>query len=185
MKKLKSIIMVLVILIMVFVSACSKTNNDNNETSDKTFAGIAIYQNSSSNKNYSKIQSNANYINKIISTEDDKILYEEDPEFLFYIYEPNGITDGINKDNFISNTTNLISLEDNILNITMERIFEDTDILIFSIYKNNKGKYSLELIGEEKNITQAIQSFEFDFIHNKFDKIKLTLKTNMSVNEKY
>lgn len=184
MKKLKSIIMVLVMLSMVFVSACSKTNN-NNETPDKTFVGIAIYQNSSLNKNYSKIPSNANYINKIISTEEDKILYEEDPEFLFYIYNPNEITGEINKDDFISNTTNLISLEDNILNITMERIFEDTDILIFSIYKNNKGKYSLELIGEEKNITQAIQSFEFDFSHNKFDKIKLTLKTNMSINEKY
>lgn len=183
MKKLKSIIMVLVMLSMVFVSACSKESQEDEPT--KTFVGVAIYQNVSSNKNYSKVQANANYINKIISTEDDKILYDEEPESLFYIYNPNGITSKINKDSFLSNTESLISIENNILNITMEKILEASDVLIFSIYKNDKGNYSLELISEKKDITKSSQSFEFDFSHSDFNKIKLTLKSNMTINEKY
>lgn len=182
MKKLKSIIMVLVMLSMVFVSACSKESKEDEPT--KTFVGVAIYQNISSNKNYSKVQANANYINKIISTEDDKILYDEEPASLFYIYNPSGITSELNKNSFISNTENIINLKDNVLDITMERILEASDVLIFSIYKNDKDSYSLELISEE-DINQTSQSFEFDFSHDKFNKIKLTLKTNMTTNEKY
>ena len=81
---------------------CSKSNN---EKDSKIFVGIAIYQKLDDNLNWSKFTAKPNAINNIISTENNKITLDEEPELLFYVYSQNEITTLTTDSDFISNTT--------------------------------------------------------------------------------
>ena len=164
--------------------ACSKKKSEPTET--KQFVGIAIYQKLNENLNWSKFSEKPNAINNIISTKDNKIEVDENPELLFYVYSQNEITTNLSNSDFISNTTiDTVSIKDNTLSFRFERIIEDTEILVYYIYKLKTNDYYLEYISTKSNITKDSESFEFDISNNSFQKIKLTLETNLTIKKEY
>ena len=122
--------MILVISLIIPFSglACSKSE----EPDTKKFVGIAIYQKLDSNLNWSKFSAKPNAINNIVSTKDDKIVVDEEPELLFYVYTQNEITSSTTDKDFISNTTkDTVTVRDSAINFRFERMIEDTEILIY------------------------------------------------------
>ena len=186
MKKINNILAILMILILPFsIAACSKeTEKRNNDT--KIFVGIAIYQKLNENLNWSRFNEKPSTINNIISTKDNKIILNENPELLFYIYSQNKITESTIDENFITNTQKeTVLIKDNSINFTMARIIEDTEILVYYIYKLEDNSYYLEYYGKKENISKDSESFDFDISHKLFSNIKLSIKKNLSIKKEY
>lgn len=163
--------------------ACSKPND---EKDTKIFVGIAIYQKLDNNLNWSKFTAKPNAINNIISTENNKIILDENPELLFYVYTQNEITSKTSDSDFISNTTkDTVSIKDSKINFRFERMLEDTEILIYYIYKLEDNTYYLEYKESKSDITKETENFELDITHDLFSKIKLTLETNLTIKKEY
>ncbi len=184
MRNFKIIICSLVAMILpLCLIGCS---NDNDNTDTKTFAGIAIYQKIEDNLNWSKFNSKPNSVNNIISTKNNKIEINENPTLLFIVYTQNEITEHTTDEDFISNTTrDKVKLEDSSLSFRIERIVEDTDILIYHIYKLSNGDYYFEYVETKNNLKETTKTFEINFSHKAFSKIKLTLETNLTINDEY
>lgn len=184
MKYLKSILIVLLVAILPFsVLACSDKNDDKNT---KVFVGIAIYQKLDGNLNWEKFNNKPNAVNNLISTINDKIVLDEEPELLFFVYSQNEITSNTTDKDFISNTTkDKVTIKDNTLSFRLERIIEDTEILVYYIYKLNSSDYYLEYKDSKSNITNETEVFEFDTTNNHFSKIKITLETNLTIKDEY
>lgn len=164
--------------------ACSK--NKEKETETKIFVGVAIYQNLNNQLNWSKFKENPNSINNIISTENNKITLDENPELLFYVYTQNEITSSTSDSDFISNTTkDTVSIKDSKINFRFERIIEDTEVLIYYIYKHKDNSYYLEYKESKSDISKETENFELDITHDLFSKIKLTLETNLTIKNEY
>ena len=162
---------------------CSKSNN---EKDTKIFVGIAIYQKLDNNLNWSKFSAKPNAINGIISTEENKIVLDEEPELLFYVYTQNEITSNTANTDYISNTTkDTVTVSDSAINFRFERMIEDTEILIYYIYKLEDNTYYLEYQETKTNIKNKTESFEFNVTHSLFSKINLTLETNLSIKKEY
>ena len=105
---------------------------------------------------------------------------------LFYIYTQNEITSSTTDSDFISNTTkDEVSIDNHIINFRFERIIEDTEILIYYIYKLEDNSYYFEYKEAKNNITDKTENFELDITHNLFSKIKLTLETNLTIKNEY
>jgi hypothetical protein len=184
MKRFKIIIAVLISIILPFsFLGCSKSETENDT---RIFVGIAIYQKLNSNLNWSKFSAKPNAINNIVSTKDDKIVVDEEPELLFYVYTQNEITSSTTDKDFISNTTkDTVTVRDSAINFRFERMIEDTEILIYYIYKLEDNTYYLEYQETKTNIKNETESFEFNITHSLFSKINLTLETNLSIKKEY
>lgn len=183
MKKIKSIIsLVLSAIFVIFISGCKEKEEENNH---KDLYGVAIYQKTNDNKNWNTYSKKPNKINNLFSTEDGEIDYFEETEFLFYVYAKNAITPETYAEDYISNTT-IISpkISDNILTITMERIAETSEILIFYIYKT-EDNFIAEYVKNEKISSGTDAIIELEFNNENFSKIKLNLMQNISTNKKY
>ena len=184
MKNFKTFISIILIA-LIFPLSCLACSNKKDEDK-KIFVGIAIYQKIQNNLNWSKFTAKHSAINNIISTSEDKISVDEEPELLFYVYNQKEITSTINDDDFISNTTrDKVKLNDGTLSFRLERIIEDTEILIYYIYKLHSGNYYLEYKDSKNNITNETETIELDITNNNFSKIKLTLETNLTIKDEY
>ena len=121
----------------------------------------------------------------MIETKDNKLVYSENQEFLFYVYSQNEITSIFNDSDFISNTTrDVVEIKNNTLNFTLERIAENTDVLVYFIYKNNDG-YFLKFIQEENNISKETETINMEINNPHFNKVQLILDVNLSVKKEY
>lgn len=184
MKYLKHIITIILITILLPFSsfACSDKNDDD----ENIFVGIAIYQKIENNLNWSKFNAKHSAINNLISTKNDKIEIDENPELLFVIYSQNEITSTSKDNDFISNTTrDKVEIKDNTLSFRFERIIEDTDILIYFIYKLESGDYYLEYKESKTNLSHDTETFELNIKNDNFSKIKLSLETNLTIKDEY
>lgn len=184
MKNFKTLLSIILIALILPISclACSNKNDED----EKIFVGIAIYQKIQNNLNWSKFNAKHSAINNIISTSEDKISVNEEPELLFYIYSQKEITSNINDDDFISNTTrDKVKLNDGTLSFRLERIIEDTEILIYYIFKLDSGDYYLEYKDSKTNITNKTETINLDITNSNFSKIKLTLETNLTIKDEY
>ena len=184
MKCLKTILIVLLVAFLPFLySACS--NKDDNKDS-KVFVGVAIYQKLDGNLNWEKFSNKPNAVNNLISTQDNKIALDEEPELLFFVYSQNTITSSTTDENFISNTTrDEVTIKNDSLSFRLERIIEDTDIMIYYIYKLKNGDYYLEYKDTKSGLSKETEYFELDLTNNTFSKIKLTLETNLTIKDEY
>lgn len=184
MKCLKTILIVLLVAFLPFLySACSK-KDDNQES--KVFVGIAIYQRLDGNLNWEKFNNKQNAVNNLISTQNNKIALDEEPELLFFVYSQSTITSNTTDDDFISNTTrDKVTIKDDSLSFRLERIIEDTDIMIYYIYKLKNGDYYLEYKDTKTGLSKETEYFELDLTNNTFSKIKLTLETNLTIKDEY
>jgi len=184
MKRFKIIIAVLISIILPFsFLGCSKSETENDA---RIFVGLAIYQKLDGNLNWSKFKAKPSAINNIISTEEDKIVTSEEPELLFYVYTQNEITSNTTGSDYISNTTkDEVVINDNKINFRFERMIEDTEILIYYIYKLEDNTYYLEYKEIKSNIKNNTENFELDITHSLFSKISLTLETNISIKKEY
>ena len=178
MKFKKLITFVLCMLISLFSTACLSANQKN---SNPYFVGVAFYQSSHENNKWNTVKNNTSIINNMIETKDDKIVYNENPEFLFYVYSQNAISPNTEDRDYISNTTRKpVTLSNKILTFTLERLAEETDILIYFIYKD-KNSYYLKFIKEQANITNESETITLNISDKDFTQIRLTLKINLSV----
>ena len=100
MKNLKNILAIFMILILPFSFIACSNKTDNNDKSTKIFVGIAIYQKLNGSLNWSKFNEKPSTVNNIISTKNNKIILDEDPELLFFIYSQNEITGSTKDENF-------------------------------------------------------------------------------------
>lgn len=184
MKRFKIIIAVLISIILPFsFSGCSKSETENDT---RIFVGLAIYQKLDGDLNWSKFKAKPSAINNIISTEEDKIVTSEEPELLFYVYTQNEITSKTTDSDYISNTTkDEVTIKNNKINFRFERMIEDTEILIYYIYKLEDDTYYLEYKEIKSNIKNNTENFELDITHSLFTKINLTLETNLSIKKEY
>lgn len=182
--KIKRFINITLCFVMAFLfAACSDKNNDS--TASTTFVGIAVFQNSIENTKWESVNKDKTLINNIIETKDNKISYTADPAFLFYVYTQNEINSNTQDSEFISNTTkDIVSISNRKISFTFERIAEDTDILIYFIYKTSDG-YFLKFIKEQSNISSSSETISLDIESDNFDTVELNLKVNLSVKEKY
>lgn len=182
--KFKKIISLLICVIaVVFVSACSPDKN--NASSQSEFVGVAIFQNSIENTKWKAINKDKTLVNNIIETNDNKIIYSDDPAFLFYVYTQDSIGLETKDSSFLSNTTReKVLISDNKITFTFERLAEDTDILIYFVYKTTDGYY-LKFIKSEDNISQDSETILLDIQHSNFTQVELNLKINLSINDKY
>lgn len=184
MKQLKILLIVFLSVIFPFITSACSNKDPIPETKD--FVGIAYYQKLDGNLNWTKFSKKPNAINNIISTKDNKIVLDEDPELLFFIYTQNKITQNTTNSDFLSNTTrDSISISNNTISFRAERMIEDTEILIYYIYKLKDSTYYLEYKETKINITKTTENFEFEITHELFSKITLTLETNLTINSKY
>lgn len=184
MKKYKNILhIVLSILIVILSVGCSNKKTEDEEY--KELFGIAIYQKTNENQNWIAFNKKPNKINNLFSTENGEIDYYEETEFLFYIYTKNAINPETNPYDYISNTT-IVSpkISENILNFSMERIMETSEVLIFYIYKTEEN-FVAEYVKNEKISSETDAVIELDFHNENFSKIKLTLALNLSTNKQY
>lgn len=184
MKKFKSIIsLALSAIFVIFMTSCSKKSSDDEEY--KELFGVAIYQKTNENQNWNTYNKKPNKINNLFATENGEIDYYEETEFLFYIYTKNAINPETNPYDYISNTT-IVSpkISENILNFSMERIKETSEVLIFYIYKT-EDNFVAEYVKNEKISSETDATIEFDFHNENFSKIKLTLALNLSTNKQY
>ena len=184
MKRFKIIIAVLISIILPFsFLGCSKSETENDA---RIFVGIAIYQKLNSNLNWSKFSAKPNAINNIVSTKDDKIVVDEEPELLFYVYTQNEITSSTTDKDFISNTTkDTVTINNNTINFRFERMVEDTEILIYYIFKLEDNTYYLEYKESKENVSNETETFKLNITHNLFSKINLTLETNLTIKKEY
>ena len=184
MKRFKIIIAVLISIILPFsFLGCSKSETENDA---RIFVGLAIYQKLDGDLNWSKFKAKPSAINNIISTEEDKIVTSEEPGLLFYVYTQNEITSSTTDSSYISNTTkDEVTIKDNKINFRFERMIEDTEILIYYIYKLEDNTYYLEYKEIKNSIKNNTENFELDITHSLFTKINLTLETNISIKKEY
>ena len=182
MKKLLKYISIAMSFVLLFlVSACTNNNSD----PDIDFVGIAIFQNSVENNKWNSIKQDKTLINNIIETKDNKIVYDADPEFLFFIYSQESISSYTKNSDYISNTTrDEVEITENKIKFTIERIAEDTDILIYFIYKID-GEYYLKFVKEAENISSDSKTIILDIDNDHFDKIELNLEINLSTKKEY
>ena len=182
MKFIKYINICLCLIMISFFAACSYSPSN---SSNSKFVGIAIFQSSVENSKWDNIKDDESLINHLIETDDDKIVYDQDPEFLFYIYTQNEITNNTKDSDYISNTTrDKVLLDNQTLTFTFERLAEETDILIYYIYKID-DEYYLEFIKSQDNISNESETISLDIDNDYFNKIELNLKINLSVKEEY
>ena len=181
---LRKIINAFLCLILIFLSsACSKKNK--NITSESSFVGIAFFQNSTENAKWNNIKQDPSLINNIIETNDDKITYSDDPAFLFYVYTNESINKNTKDESFISNTTkDLIIIENSTITFNLERIAENTEVLIYFIYKIDE-KYYLKFVKHQDNISEGSETIILDIDHEDLEKVKLVLNVNLSTKEEY
>lgn len=173
------------ILCLILISFCSACIQSPAKSSNAKFVGIAIYQNSVENSKWENIIDDESLINHLIETEDDKIVYDQDPEFLFYVYSQNEITNDTKDSDYISNTTkDKVILESQTLKFTIERLAEETDILIYFIYKID-DEYYLEFVKAQDNISNESETISLEIENDYFNQIELNLKINLSVKEEY
>ena len=184
MKQIKTLLCLIISAIFILpISGCKNPENDKDA---KIFVGIAIYQKLDNNLNWSKFSAKPNAINGIISTEENKIVLDEEPELLFFVYTQNEITSNTADTDYISNTTkDTVTVRDSAINFRFERMIEDTEILIYYIYKLEDNTYYLEYQETKTNIKNETESFEFNVTHSLFSKINLTLETNLSIKKEY
>ena len=186
MKNLKNILAIFMILILPFSFIACSNKTDNNDKSTKIFVGIAIYQKLNGSLNWSKFNEKPSTVNNIISTKNNKIILDEDPELLFFIYSQNEITGSTKDENFITNTQKeTVSIKDNSINFTIARIIEDTEILVYYIYKLENNSYYLEYYGKKDNVSKDSESFTFEISHDLFSNINLKLEKNLSIKKEY
>lgn len=170
--------------LLILCFSCSCTPN-NPTYDDANLVGVAIYQNAPENNKWNVVENNKSIINNLIETKENKIVYNENPEFLFFIYSQNILNNSSKNTDFISNTTrDNVYFEDSILTFNIERIAEPTDILIYFVYKEN-NTYYLKFIKEVNNISNEIASIVLKTKHPNFTAINLTLSTNLSVKKEY
>lgn len=174
------------LLAVVFPMTAIACSNKSESSENKIFVGIAFYQKLEDNLNWSKFNAKPNAINNIISTKDNKLVLDENPELLFYVYTQNEITSNTTDSDFISNTTkDNISITNNTLSFRLERIVEDTEILIYYIYKLKDNSYYLEYKETKASITKATENFDLEINHSLFNKITLKLETNLTIKNEY
>ena len=184
MKYLKLLLVLL--FAVVFPATSIACSNKTKETETKIFVGIAFYQKLDGNLNWSKFSEKPNAINNIISTQNNIIVLDESPELLFYAYTQNEITPNTADADFISNTTkDKISISNNNLTFRLERMVEDTEILIYYIYKLKDDSYYLEHVDKKSNVSQTTETFELDISHSLFSKVTLVLETNLTIKNEY
>ncbi len=182
--KLRKIINAMLCFVLIITTSACTPKTDENRT-DSNFVGIAIYQNSPENIKWNNIKQDPSLINNIIETKDDKILYKEEPEFLFYVYTQNIINLNTNDNNYLSNTTrNPTTITDAIIKFNLERIAENTDVMIYFIYKIN-NEYYLKFVRAEDNISNEITSIIIDIDHKYFNKVEILLELNLSTKKEY
>lgn len=183
MKKIKSLISItLCIILMLFISGCK---NKNDKETYKELYGIAIYQKTNENKNWSTYSKKTNKLSNLITTTNGEIVYNEDPGFLFYVYSKSEITADLSANEFLSNTTiNSPTISNNTLTFEMEKIKESSQILICYIYKN-KDNFTLEFIQKENTTPDANETIELEINNPNFSKIKLNLLINISIKNEY
>lgn len=183
MKKVKSLISItLSIILVLFISGCK--NKDDKETYKELY-GIAIYQKTSENKNWSTYSKKTSKLSNLITTTNGEIVYNEDPGFLFYTYSKSEITADLSTNEFLSNTTiNSPTISDNTLIFEMEKIKECSQILICCVYKN-KDNFTLEFIQKENAIPDANETIELEINNPYFSKIKLNLLINITIKNEY
>lgn len=184
MKYIKLLLSFLFAIAFPLTSIACSNKTENSES--KIFVGLAFYQKLDGNLNWSKFNAKPNAINNIISTKDNKIILDESPELLFYIYTQKEITSNTTDADFISNTTkDEVSISNNNISFRLERMIEDTEILIYYIYKLKNNSYYLEYKETKTNITKETENFEFEITHSLFKKITLTLETNLTIKKEY
>lgn len=182
--KIKRIINIFLCVLLLFISSACSTKDTATESSAK-FVGIAIYQNSTENSKWNNIKDDTSLINNMIETKDNKLVYSDNQEFLFYVYSQNEITSIFNDSDFISNTTrDVVEIKNNTLIFTLERIAENTDVLVYFIYKNDDG-YFLKFIQEENNISKETETINMEINNPHFNKVQLILDVNLSVKKEY
>ena len=187
MKYIKFLIsMILTVAISFSFSACSNSKENLEEPFEKIFVGLAIYQKLDNNLNWKKFNEKHNSINNLVSTINNEFTFDEDPSLLFYIYSKDEITSATSDSKFISNTVkDKVHIQNDCISFRFERIVEDTDILIYLIYKLEDSSYYLEYLNSKQNLTNETETIELNFTHKTFSKINLTLETKLSISETY
>ena len=182
--KIKNLITGLMCILAIFVSSACSPANINKEPKYE-FVGIAIYQNSKENTKWINVKNDPSLINNMIETQDDKIVYKDEPAFLFYLYTQAAISTSTLNDSYISNTTrDEVTINNNTINFKMERIYEQTDVLIYFVYKN-KDSYHLNFIKEQDNISNESETIVIDIENESFNKVKIDLEINLSTKKEY
>lgn len=186
MKHLKLILSIIFsIFITLSVSACSK-NDDDDFVDNTEFVGIAFYQKAEENNYYSRYKKNPAQINDLIVTRNNEIAYTEKIDYLFYFYCKNKISSSTKSSDFLSNTTaSNFKIENNSLSLSIERISEPTDVLIYFIYKNEDGSYKFSFQKEVTNLNAENTEIELEISNEDFSKIHLTLSTNLTSSKNY
>jgi len=179
-----NLVLVIMFALTCFMASCSKPNEQ--EVKKPKLVGFAIFQNLSINDRWEKVKNEPSKINDYITTENDKLKYNGSINFLFYVYSQNKITTQTTKESFDTNTTvGEIEINTNTISIEFERILEDTDILVYLVYKLSDESYYLDFVNEYDNITEASTIIEFQLTNAIANNVKLILKTNLSINEEY
>ena len=62
---------------------------------------------------------------------------------------------------------------------------EDTEILIYYIFKLEDNTYYLEYKETKENILSETETFELGITHNLLSKVTLTLETNLTIKKEY
>lgn len=186
MKRFYLFLSILFSFVIIFsVSACSYNDNNNSEIVAE-FVGITFYQKADKDNNYNRYKNSPAQINNLITTENNKIEYTEEVEYLFYFYSQTKISNNTKSSDFLSNTTtDNFKIENNNLNISIERINEPTDVLIYFIYKNEDGSYYLSFQKEATNLNSEETELVLDITSAEFNKIHLTLNTNLTSTKNY
>lgn len=187
MKKVKTIIAVCLIVLFGTITTGCDLGAINPKLKTPTFVGVAIYQKiSDEDEKWQIIKHDHTEINTYISTQDNELNVSSTLPSLFYIYKKQDDADISNKENYLTNTTlKEIQLEDETLCFEFERINEDTQIYIYSIYRLSDRSYYLDYEKEIENATDNSIEILINNKKDKFDKIKLIIKTNLSSTEEY
>lgn len=185
MKNIKHFIcLVLSAAITFAMIGCGKTTKDE-AVEYLDIYGIAIYQNSPENKNFSIYSQNPKRASNLISTINERIVYAEEPEFLFYVYTKNPINLETKSSDYISNTTiEQPTISNNAITFSLERIKESSSILIFYIYKN-KNNFMLQFIRQEDILQDSDELIEFELNNMNFSKVVINLRRNISIKNEY
>ncbi len=185
MKNFKAIILIIISIILTpLASACSK-NDSGIDDSYGDFVGVAFYQKTSDN-HYERYRKSPAQANNLIVTKDNKISYTEKTESLFYIYSTDKITSSTNSENLITNTiSENFKIESQKIYFNLERISENTNILIYYIYKTSDSTYMLLFQKEVSGIENEETTIELTIKSDEFNQVVLTLSTNLASREKY
>lgn len=185
MKNFKAIILIIISIILTpLASACSK-NDSGIDDSYGDFVGVAFYQKTSDN-HYERYRKSPAQANNLIVTKDNKISYTEKTESLFYIYSTDKITSSTSSENLITNTiSENFKIESPKIYFNLERISENTNILIYYIYKTSDSTYMLLFQKEVTGIVNEETTIELAIKSDEFNQVVLTLSTNLASREKY